>query len=84
MGPEDERRAAEAPADDTCEDPDDSLPLPASNSIIKEMYVIASRSVSIRDRRFSYAKVGTLRRSLSNASFRLNILRLSRIFAARR
>lgn len=43
---------------------------------------MARRSVSIRDRRFSYANVGTLRRNLSKASFKLNIRRRSRIFAA--
>uniref|UniRef100_A0A182TDS6 Uncharacterized protein n=1 Tax=Anopheles melas TaxID=34690 RepID=A0A182TDS6_9DIPT len=51
---------------------------------MKPMYVIARRSVSMRDNRFSYAKVGTLRRSLSNASFRLNMRRRSRMLAARR
>lgn len=43
---------------------------------------MANRRVSIRDNRFSYAKVGTFRRSLSKASFKLNILLRSRIFAA--
>lgn len=38
----------------------------------------------MRDNRFSYANVGTFRRNLSNASFKLYMRRLSRIFAARR
>lgn len=58
--------------------------LPFNNSFMKEMYVIANRKVSMRDKRFSYAKVGTLRLSLSKASLRLNILRRSRMLAARR
>jgi len=48
------------------------------------MYVMANLSVSIRDSRFSYANVGTLRRSLSNASFRLYMRLRSRMLAARR
>lgn len=67
------------PADD-----DDEGGADCSNSVMKPMYVIASRSVSIRDSRFSYANVGTLRRSLSNASFRLYMRRRSRMLAARR
>lgn len=51
---------------------------------MKLMYVMASRSVSIRDNRFSYANVGTFRLNLSKASFKLNIRRRSRILAARR
>lgn len=45
---------------------------------------MANRNVSIRDKRFSYANVGTFRLNLSNASFRLNILRRSLMFAALR
>lgn len=55
-----------------------------SSSVMKPMYVMASRSVSIRDKRFSYANVGTFRRSLSNASFRLYMRLRSRMLAARR
>lgn len=57
---------------------------PSKISAINVMYVIANLRVSILESRFSYANVGTLFRKASNASFRLNILRRSRMFAALR
>lgn len=73
---------AYAAGDWTASAPDDGVD--CNSSVMKPMYVMASLSVSIRDRRFSYANVGTLRRSLSNASFRLYMRLRSRMLAARR
>lgn len=59
-------------------------PPPRITSVMKAIYMIARRKVSILDRRFSYANVGTFFLSLSKAEFRLNIRLRSRILAARR
>ena len=55
-----------------------------NKSRMKFMYMIAKRSVSIRDSRFSYAKVGIRLRNLSKAVLSFTIRRLSRMLAARR